>query len=144
MKTGSSLVCLFLLGTAAAAADWNAEGKRWWSHVQYLADDKLEGRETGRFGEDLTVGLRTNPPPTLEAPTVFVGYGLSIPEAHYDDFAGLDLRGKIAVHLAGGPSSIPGPLRAHYSSTSERWKAPRRLERLCRNSRRKGRHWLLP
>ena len=180
MKIRSFLVCLFLLATAAAAVDWNAEGKHWWAHVQYLADDKLEGRETGseghrkaaayvedrfreyslkpagtagylqpvrfdvrqideehssvelfenakyvplKFGEDLGVGLRTNPPATLEAPAVFVGYGLSIPEAHYDDFAGLDLQGKIAVHLAGGPSSILGPLRAHYSSTSERWKA---------------------
>jgi len=30
----------------AAAPD----GRRWWSHVQYLADDKLEGRETGSAG----------------------------------------------------------------------------------------------
>jgi len=36
--------------------------------------------------------------------------------------AGLDLKGKIVVFLAGGPSSIPGPLKAHYSSGGERWK----------------------
>ncbi|HEX2711036.1 MAG TPA: hypothetical protein VHM88_02270, partial [Candidatus Acidoferrales bacterium] len=180
MKIRSSLVCLLLLGAAAGTVDWSAEGKHWWAHVQYLADDKLEGRETGseghrkaaayvedrfreyslkpagtagylqpvrfdvrqideehssielfenrkyvplKLGEDLSVSLRTNPPARLEAPAVFVGYALSIPEAHYDDFAGLDLTGKIAVHLAGGPSSVPGPLRAHYSSGSERWKA---------------------
>jgi hypothetical protein len=50
MKIRSFLVCLFLLAAAAAAVDWNAEGKRWWAHVQYLADDKLEGRETGSEG----------------------------------------------------------------------------------------------
>src|ERR1035438_4076815 len=26
------------------------DGRRWWSHVQYLADDKMEGRETGSAG----------------------------------------------------------------------------------------------
>ena len=26
------------------------DGRRWWSHVQYLADDKLEGRNTGSAG----------------------------------------------------------------------------------------------
>ena len=54
---------------------------------------------------------------------VFCGYGLSIPEYKFDDFAGLDLKGKIVVYLAGGPSNIPGNLRSHYSSRSERWKA---------------------
>ena len=30
---------------------------------------------------------------------VFVGYGLSIPDAGWDDLAGQDLRGKIAVYV---------------------------------------------
>ncbi|MGA7923260.1 MAG: M28 family metallopeptidase [Thermoplasmata archaeon] len=30
--------------------DWEALGKRWWSHVQFLADDALEGRDTGSPG----------------------------------------------------------------------------------------------
>ena len=54
---------------------------------------------------------------------VFCGYGLSIPEYKFDDFAGLDLKGKIVVYIAGGPSNIPGNLRSHYSFRSERWKA---------------------
>src|SRR5207249_1137838 len=49
------------------------------------------------------------------------------PEKKYDDLAGMDLKGKIAVMLAGGPSSIPGPLKAHYSSAGERWKQLRAL-----------------
>ena len=43
---------LFLLLVAASlfAADYAAEGKLWWAHVQFLADDKLEGRNTGTEG----------------------------------------------------------------------------------------------
>ncbi|HTM47668.1 MAG TPA: M28 family metallopeptidase [Bryobacteraceae bacterium] len=155
------------------------EAKRWWSHVLYLADDKLEGRETGSeghrraaayvagefersglkpagdsgymqtvrlrsrwivetqssvvlvrngrrepltLGEDCIVSMRTEAPEQLSAPLVFVGYGLVVPEMKYDDLAGLDLRGKIAVYIAGGPESISGSLRSHYQSTAERAK----------------------
>src|SRR3954467_13974143 len=35
---------------AAQSSDLGAEGKAWWSHVQYLADDKLEGRNVGTPG----------------------------------------------------------------------------------------------
>jgi len=34
----------------SAATDWNAEGKRWWSHIEYLASNELEGRNTGSEG----------------------------------------------------------------------------------------------
>src|SRR5580658_618599 len=36
-----------LLSVLLASA---SDGRRWWSHVQYLADDKLEGRDTGSAG----------------------------------------------------------------------------------------------
>jgi Zn-dependent M28 family amino/carboxypeptidase len=36
--------------TTAPSPDWEALGKRWWSHVQFLADDSLEGRDTGSAG----------------------------------------------------------------------------------------------
>jgi Zn-dependent M28 family amino/carboxypeptidase len=52
-------------------------------------------------------------PERIEAPLVFVGYGLHMPEAGHDDFAGLDLKGKIAVVISGGPADIPGALKAH-------------------------------
>lgn len=42
---------LTLAAALAAALLANApDGRRWWSHVLYLADDKLEGRETGSAG----------------------------------------------------------------------------------------------
>src|SRR5262249_34642397 len=41
----------------------------------------------------------------LTAETVFVGYGLSVPEYGYDDFAGVEVKGKVAVLFAGAPHS---------------------------------------
>ena len=52
----------------------------------------------------------------VSAPAVFVGFGISAPEFGYDDFAsGADIRGKIAVVLAGSPARLPSTARAHYS-----------------------------
>ena len=49
MKVG--LAVTFAGATALAQSpDWNALGKLWWSHVQFLADDSLEGRGTGSPG----------------------------------------------------------------------------------------------
>ena len=42
---------------------------------------------------------------------VFVGYGVSAPAAHWDDYAGADLSGKIAVVLDGAPPSAREALR---------------------------------
>ena len=64
--------------------------------------------------EDLIIGRGDGRrPERVEAPLVFIGYGLHIPEAGHDDFAGLDLRGKIAVAISGGPAEISGALKAH-------------------------------
>ena len=60
----------------------------------------------------------------LEAPLVFVGYGLRIPEKNYDDFAGLDLRGKIAVSMPGTPDGIEeSPRRS--ADAAARWRLAR-------------------
>ena len=48
-----------------------------------------------------------------QAPLVFAGYGLHLPEEGYDDFAGLDVRGAVVVFLVGGPESVAGAHRAH-------------------------------
>jgi hypothetical protein len=175
---------LFAMGAAAVAQapgpDWATLGKSWWAHVQYLADDKLEGRGTGtagfekaaayvekefreaglqpagvngyaqpvefnvvqldeaksslalvrggkaekvKFGDEAYLVASGSTSGSVAAKAVFVGYGLSIPEARYDDLAGQDLRGKIAVYVTGGPASIPAEVKAHYQSSEERGKA---------------------
>ncbi|HWF85528.1 MAG TPA: M28 family metallopeptidase, partial [Vicinamibacterales bacterium] len=82
--------------------------------------------ETLTLGEDANISLRSEAASTLDAPLVFVGYGMRVPEQQFDDFAGQDLKGAVAVYLAGSPSDIPGPLRAHYQSAGERWSALKR------------------
>lgn len=76
------------------------------------------------LGEEATFSMGIEHAPRTEAPIVFVGYGLTVPEMSYDDLAGLDLRGKVALLLSGGPSDIPGPLRAHYQNA--RWETLKR------------------
>jgi Zn-dependent M28 family amino/carboxypeptidase len=168
------------IALCAAPADWDALGKRWWSHVQYLADDKLEGRDVGspgfataaqyvieqfknaglqpagvggyaqpvvfsvaqidepnssleivrdgkaepiKFGEEAFFSANQGLAAEAEAEAVFVGYGLTVPESNYDDLAGQNLKGKIAVYVTGGPASIPSAVKAHYQSGEERRKA---------------------
>jgi Zn-dependent M28 family amino/carboxypeptidase len=156
-----------------------ATGKVWWSHVEYLAGDALQGRQTGSpgekagldyvaaqfkaldlqpagsdgffqpvdltsqtvladqssaalvengvaapltLGEEMILGSRLPQPATIEAPLVFIGYGLRIPEYGHDDFTGLDLRGKIAVVINGGPAELSAPIKSHARS-ARTWKA---------------------
>lgn len=75
------------------------------------------------LGKEVILRATGDAAPEVNAQAVFVGYGISTPEVNYNDFAGLDLQGKIAVYLAGGPASIKDPLRAHEESSGERWKA---------------------
>jgi hypothetical protein len=173
--------CLLLTAFCilVTATDFTAEGKRWWSHIEYLASDDLKGRDTGsdghlkaahyvagefersglkpagtsgyfqpvkfdvkqieedqsslalvrdgkvevlKLGDDANLGLRGDIQESTETGAVFAGYGFQVPEKNYDDLAGLDVKGKIVVYLAGGPKSIPGPLKSHYQSAAERWK----------------------
>lgn len=53
---------------------------------------------------------------TVSAPMTFVGFGVHAPELQYDDFIGVDLRGRIAVILAGAPAAFPVDVRAYYAS----------------------------
>jgi hypothetical protein len=175
-----TFVVLALGAAALCAADFVAEGDRWWAHVQFLADDKLQGRDTGSegyreavkyvVGKMESIGLkpagtagylqpvkfetrqlveeesslaivregteeildrldasqssRADLPPTISAAMVFVGYGLRVPEAKYDDLAGIDLRGRVAVYVnSTGALDAPGPVKSHVGTASERWAA---------------------
>lgn len=174
---------LTTLGTAPSTTN-HFDGESWWQHVKVLADDNMEGRETGSeglrkaeayivaqvkkdnlqaagsreqggssfyqtvkfesrqiveknsslalirdgkekrltLGEDAMFSTRIDLAPEVEAPLVFVGYGLTIPEKSYDDLAGLDLKDKVVVMVTGSPAEMPPALASHYQSIGERWK----------------------
>jgi len=67
----------------------------------------LGSRTRLELGEDYllhTTGAQTwLPRPT---PMVFVGYGIVAPEFDYNDYADVDVRGKVVVFLAGEPYSV--------------------------------------
>jgi Zn-dependent M28 family amino/carboxypeptidase len=146
------------------------------AHMEFLADDLLEGRGTGTRGYQLaanyvraqfeqlglepagdngtyfqnvklrqvqTVGARDGITVTrdghksslafekdflmfgdaarayteISGAAVFAGYGITAPDQHYDDFAGLDAKEKIIVVFSGGPPTFPSSERAYYSDT---------------------------
>lgn len=91
-----------------------------YSSVELRQEDK---QTPLTLGKELILSPTGDSVPEVHAQAVFVGYGISAPEVNYNDLAGLNLHGKIAVYLAGGPESIQDPLRAHEESSGERWKA---------------------
>jgi Zn-dependent M28 family amino/carboxypeptidase len=78
------------------------------------------------LGDDAIFSTRVDLAPVVDAPLVFAGYGLTIPESGHDDLAGLDLRDKVVVIFPGAPAEIPGALASHYQSAGERWKVLRK------------------
>ena len=52
---------------------------------------------------------------TLETPIVFVGFGVTAPEANYDDYSGIDVRGRIVLTFYGAPPRFSSTVRAYYS-----------------------------
>lgn len=53
---------------------------------------------------------------SVDAPVVYVGFGVTAPEQGYDDFARVNVRGKIVASLYGSPPQFESTMRAHYSS----------------------------
>ena len=73
------------------------------------------------LGEDASFVLRAPLAGRVDAPVVFAGYGLALPDYGHDDLSGLDLRGKIVAYLSGEPKGIPGPVLAH--ARNQAWPA---------------------
>lgn len=149
------------------------------AHMNFLADDLLEGRDTGSRGHEIASlyiqnefqkyglqaagenntfqqrvqfrkGLLVQESPSLvltngdetlafdypkqflvgpnlsnnaanaDAPLIFVGYGIVSPQLEHDDYAQLDVNGKIVVMLAGKPKSFPSEVGSHVSSGAQK------------------------
>jgi len=180
MSFSRSLLLPFAAASLAAApapqvapAD-PAAAARVRGHIEFLADDLLEGRGTGTRGHEIAasyvasqfralglqpagdngswyqwvplrrarlvegksniamatggafapvsefeLGLRpslTEARREIEAGMVFVGHGISDDRLGINDYAGLDVRGKIVVLLGGAPSGLPTEIAAHLGA----------------------------
>jgi Zn-dependent M28 family amino/carboxypeptidase len=59
-----------------------------------------------KYGDDYLTKDQTGAPAAdLDAPIVFVGYGIDAPEYHWNDYAGVDVKGKILLVIVNQPPS---------------------------------------
>jgi Zn-dependent M28 family amino/carboxypeptidase len=175
--TPAAAIAALSLATLAQAQNaaqpvFTPEGFR--AHVEFLADDMLEGRDTGTRGYDIaakyvatrfqslglkpgagdgwyqqvpfaianlggeaprvTIGGRTfthgqevlvgptalEASQNVEAPVVFVGYGLDSPANGFNDYRGLNVRGKMVAVLSGVPKGTPSEMGAHLNAEKSR------------------------
>jgi Zn-dependent M28 family amino/carboxypeptidase len=64
---------------------------------------------TLKYGDDFVAATeRLQPVVHVNAPVIFCGYGVVAPEYHWDDFKGVDVRGKVIVVLVNDPP-VPDP-----------------------------------
>jgi Zn-dependent M28 family amino/carboxypeptidase len=84
-----------------------------------------DGKPVGiTFGKDYMTGdYAQGANLAVEAPLVFVGYGLVAPEHGRDDYRGLDVKGKIVVAISGAPKFLQTEERAYYRSGKIKLKA---------------------
>jgi Zn-dependent M28 family amino/carboxypeptidase len=85
--------------------------------VSYTGADGKSGALV--FGEDYLPSAQARQAETsVTAPLVFVGFGIVSPTTGRDDYAGLDVKGKIVVMLSGAPSGLQTEIRAHYANAN--------------------------
>lgn len=98
------------------------DGRRRWTQAVPLAESRILGtpaitlalggeRVALTQGEQIALRAPQTGQTTLDiraAPLVFVGYGIHAPERQWDDFKGVDLKGKIAVALVNDPDYASG------------------------------------
>lgn len=98
------------------------DGKRLWTQAVPLLKGDIVGKpvlslssqgkpQTLTQGQEIAVRAAMNGASAVDisnAPLVFLGYGVKAPERNWDDFKGVDLKGKIAVVLINDPDFESG------------------------------------
>lgn len=73
------------------------------------------------FGVDYIPGATSSRPEvTVNAPVVFVGHGIVAPEFKRNDYAGVNVKGKVVALFSGAPASFNGEVRAHFGSVANK------------------------
>ena len=91
--------------------------------TSYVMDDREFTISTANG--DMAIALEENamlypssryPEAEVEGELVFAGFGISAPSLGYDDFAGIDVEGKIIVVFTGKPNWFPSAEGSHFRS----------------------------
>jgi Zn-dependent M28 family amino/carboxypeptidase len=121
-KTVEFLVAQLQAAGLAPGGDLQADGSRAWTQdvpllrTEITGPTKIEiraGRNTLKWSQSQQISIRPAQTGVERvtvngAPLVFVGYGVNAPERQWDDFKGLDLKGKIALMLVNDPDFETG------------------------------------
>jgi Peptidase family M28 len=89
------------------------------SSAEYVLNDRTHTFEYGTHylpSADFSAASST-----LSAPLLFAGFGIDAPELGHNDFANVDVKGRIAVIFSGAPASFPNHQRAYYSWSIRKW-----------------------
>jgi Zn-dependent M28 family amino/carboxypeptidase len=86
------------------------------------------GRVSAAYGPEMVVGTYRTGQPRIDlrdSATVFVGYGINAPEKQWNDYAGVDVRGKTVVILVNDPdyetTGTTGPFNGRAMTYYGRW-----------------------
>ena len=83
--------------------------------LSYAAGDETVQLEAGK--DFVVTGSYAERQVDLTAPMVFVGQGIHSPENGIDDYAGVDVAGKIVVVVSGAPKGLPGEVASTLANT---------------------------
>ena len=67
----------------------------------------------------LTPGDPARKESSVEGPVIYLGFGVTAPELNYDDYKGIDAKGKIVAMVSEAPN-FESSLKAHYSSFEQK------------------------
>jgi hypothetical protein len=87
-------------------------GQPWTTGIPALA---VDGRTFYLNDGDFTVEPASTPGAQADAEVVFVGYGISAPGKGLDEYAGVDVKGKVVLALKGSPKDAP-PARGMFGA----------------------------
>jgi hypothetical protein len=82
--------------------------------------DKLGNIDSLTFMKDFAPSPNPiNKNASADGQLVFAGYGVEIPGG-YSDYAGIDVKGKIVVLVAGAPDGLHSTISAHFSNSGNK------------------------
>jgi hypothetical protein len=87
-------------------------GQPWVTGVPALS---VDGRAFYLNDSDFTISTLSTPGAKADADVIFVGYGISAPAKGLDEYAGVDVKGKIVLALKGTPKDAP-PARGMFGA----------------------------
>ena len=152
---GESLTTGYLIGELQSFGVRPGVNGQWLQPVTIAThrptpDASPEIRLSGRLTRDLQHGrdvrlanYSTGPTVSAVGEIVFVGYGVHAPTYGWDDFAGMDLRGKVAVALLGEPAIADDTTRFNSGRASRFSRTTDKVEEMERRGAL-GVLWLRP